>query len=260
MPCCAAAEPCARRLDVASRAAATGSIRPGSSARPGVRPSSRRTGASTLDSGSPGRLIRSPLPKTRHPHQLGRMVGRVMFADTITVGWIAPARLRLCGIAGRRRHTIQILPVRAGRAGAWDARADLRGRQGVRPGTAAPWHDRSRHCDQRINPREGVLELTFHVEAPETETFHRSVEPNEIHWKSTNGGSRFWRPRYGEFSDAAVTLQRDGDCGPIYRSLRIAFHDDASTDRISTFLSGIMISPSCPCRSGTRTIVRGPGA
>jgi hypothetical protein len=87
------------------------------------------------------------------------------------------------------------------------------------------------------NPADGVLELTFHFPVFETETFEKSLEPNEIRWTSTSGRSRLWRPRYSEFSDAALTLERDGDCGPIYRSLRIAFYDEASSDRISTFMS-----------------------
>src|SRR5215813_7086491 len=65
------------------------------------------------------------------------------------------------------------------------------------------------------NPADGVLELTFHFDTPETATFKKSLEEDNIHWSSTNGRFGFWRPRYSDFSDAALTLDKSGDCGPI---------------------------------------------
>jgi hypothetical protein len=86
------------------------------------------------------------------------------------------------------------------------------------------------------NPADGVVELTFHFDEPETAAFKRSINGNDIVWtSSTSGDSRFWRPRYGEFSEAALILEKRGDCGPIYRSLKVSFREGTTEQQVSTF-------------------------
>jgi hypothetical protein len=89
------------------------------------------------------------------------------------------------------------------------------------------------------NPTEGVVELTFHFDKRETATFKKTVDEDAIIWtRADDKETTFWRPRSGEFSQAALTLERSGDCGPLYGSLKVWLAARTSKERLSRFLSG----------------------
>jgi hypothetical protein len=90
------------------------------------------------------------------------------------------------------------------------------------------------------NSTEGVIELTFHFDKPETATFKKTLDEETLTWARTGDEhTKFWRPRSGEFSQAALALQRsERDCGPLYGSLQVTFGENTSKGRLSRFISG----------------------